>query len=95
MRRYVSVPLYWVIVGFAMVVISPILSIVVSTTINKRTMDAAEAAKQTALTTALVRYCRLFGAQADVYSGATTDVGRNAREVWLNEYRLSGCQPPK
>lgn len=95
MKRVVQLPIYWVVVGFAFAFISPILSIMVSARVNERTVQEAAAAKETARTVAIQRYCRLFGAQADVYGDATTDVGRAARDVWLSEYRLSGCVPPK
>lgn len=98
-RRVVQVPLYWLVVGIAVMVVSPILSITASAQINKRTIAstiaAAEAAKAEARKDGLVRYCRLIGSQIDVYDEATSEVGKNARANWLREYQLSGCQPPK
>lgn len=99
LRRDVHVPLYWLIVGLAVMVVSPILSILVSVKINAATIAKNEAAKaeiqQQVRAENLVRYCRLVGAQIDVYNEAQTEVGRSARRVWLEEYITSGCQPPR
>lgn len=95
LRRDVHIPLYWLIVGLAVMVVSPILSVLVSVRVNAATIAEIEAAKQQARAESLVRYCRLIGSQIDVYNEAQTEVGQKARDVWLAEYQLSGCQPPR
>lgn len=91
--------MYWVIVGLAVMVVSPMLSIVASKQINEqtiqKTLESQEAAKEETRRESLVRYCALLGSQVDVYAEATTKVGRDARAVWLREYQRNGCQPPR
>lgn len=97
MSRRLQVPVYWLIVGVAVMVVSPILSIYASVQINRNTtarlIAAAEQSKVEARNEATIRYCRLIGAQVDVYAEATSPVGRDAYDTWLTEYRLQGCQP--
>lgn len=106
LRREIRVPVYWLLVGLAMLVVSPMLSIIVSVKINQRTIEQNEAAKQDAAqrvetakreatAEALVRYCRLIGSQIDVYAEATTPVGKEAHRTWLIEYQTAGCVPPR
>lgn len=95
LRREVQVPIYWLLVGLAVMVASPILSIWVSYQINQRTIAENEAAKTQARVESTLRYCRLLGSQVDVYSEATSTVGKDAYNTWLTEYRLQGCQPGK
>ena len=103
-QRVISIPLWTVLVGVAVVFVSPIASIYVSVKINQRTIAEAERAKDAATAATdkaaaeakaegLVRYCRLIGAQVDVYSGAETPVRQRAYETWLTEYNRSGCKP--
>lgn len=98
-QRVVRVPIYWLIVGIVTTLVSPVLSVVASARINantvQRTIAANEASRQEARAEALVRYCRLLGSQVDVYAEATTDVGKEARQVWLAEYQRNGCVPPR
>lgn len=94
-RRRVHVPLYWLIVGFATSLLSPVLAVVVSVHVNNNTIQQQEKARDEAKREALVRYCLLLGSQVDVYAESTSDVGRNARAVWLREYNRNGCQPPR
>jgi hypothetical protein len=100
----VQVPFYWLLVGLAVMFISPVLSIVVSVQVNQRTTAralqakeeasaTAEAAKEEANALALVRYCRLMAAQTDVYAEAETEVGKAAYRTWLTEYQTAGCMP--
>jgi hypothetical protein len=93
LRREIQVPIYWLVVGLMVMVCSPILSIIVSVKINQRTFNAAQEAQQAAKAEATLRYCRLLGSQVDVYSEATTAVGKDAYNTWLTEYRLQGCEP--
>jgi hypothetical protein len=95
LRREVRVPIYWLVVGLMMVVVSPILAIYVSVHINQRTIKQNDAARAAAAQQFQVVYCRLLSAQVDVYSEAQTGVGKQAYETWLDEYRRVGCQPPR
>jgi hypothetical protein len=98
-RREIHVPIYWLIVGLCVMVVSPILSVVASARINEKStrsaIVAADRAKEEAKSESLVRYCRLIGSQVDVYREAITPVGRDAYQTWLSEYRIQGCSPPR
>lgn len=93
--RVIRVPVYWLIVGIAVMVVSPILSIIVSVKINERTLAENEKIKQAAQVEGLQRACRLIGAQVEVFDEAESPVGEKAYKAWIEEYRLSQCQPPK
>lgn len=95
MTKVVQVPVYWLIVGIMVMLVSPVLSIVASAAINNRTIQTNERARAEARAESLIRYCRLLGSQVDVYSDAETPVGRDAYRTWLEEYNASGCQPGK
>lgn len=94
-QRVIRIPLHWLVVGVMISLLSPVLAIVVSVHVNNNTIKANEAAKAEARREALIRYCRLLGSQVDVYAEATTQVGKDARAVWLREYQINGCQPPR
>jgi hypothetical protein len=93
--RLVHIPLWWVIVGAFTAVLTPIFTIYASVQINKHTIAENERARAQVLVEATNRYCRLIASQIDVYSDATTPVGRNAYETWLTEYRIQKCQPER
>lgn len=93
--RLVHIPAWWVIVGVMTTVLTPILTIYASVQINQRTIEQNEQAKVQARHEATARYCRLIGSQLDVYSEARTEVGKKAHQVWLSEYQLQGCTPPR
>jgi hypothetical protein len=95
LRREIRVPIYWLIVGLAVMLVSPILSILVSVKINQRTIEGNEAARAEARVESLVRYCRLIASQIDVFAEAETPVGRDAYRTWLTEYQIQGCLPPR
>lgn len=95
LRREVHVPIYWLFVGLAVMVVSPLLSIWVSAKINEHTIRQGERARAEAKVESTARYCRLLGAQVDVYKEATSPVGIDAYQTWLTEYRTQGCQPGK
>lgn len=95
LRRVVQIPIYWLFVGIAVMVVSPMVSTGVSVWVNKRTMAQAEAARRATQVESLQRACRLIGAQIDVFGEAESPVGQRAREAWLLEYRLSRCQPSR
>jgi hypothetical protein len=94
-RREIHVPVYWLIVGLAVMVLSPVLSILVSVKINQRTIEQNEAAKAQARVESVARYCRLLSSQIDVYADAQTPVGKDAYRTWLTEYQTQGCEPPR
>lgn len=91
----IRVPVYWLLVGIAAMVVSPILSIVISVQINQRTLAENEEIKRAAQVEGLERACRLIGAQVEVFDEAESPVGEKAYKAWVEEYRLSQCQPPK
>lgn len=95
LRGEVRVPVYWLLVGIAVMVVSPILSILISVKINERTLAENEAIKRAAQVEGLQRACRLIGAQVEVFDQAESPVGEKAYKAWVQEYRLSQCQPPK
>ncbi len=99
LRREVRLPIYWVLVGVAVMVVSPLLSIYASAQINQRTIERTQAEQAKAQAQARVEglavYCRLVGTQVDVYSEAISDAGKRAYVTWLTEYRRSGCTPRK
>lgn len=97
--RLVHIPLWWVLVGVASCILTPILSIFASVQIAQNnqaeTQRVAAAAEVRVREEGRQRMCRLVGAQVDVYKEASTPVGLAAYETWLVEYRTQGCQPPK
>lgn len=93
MYREIRIPIYWMVVGLLVMVASPILSIYASAKINERTIAENERARVAARVESTLRYCRLLGSQVDVYSEATTDVGKAAYKTWLTEYQIQGCKP--
>jgi hypothetical protein len=95
LRKEIRIPIYWLIVGLCVMVVSPLASIYASVKINQKTIAQSEHAQDAARVQALAVYCRLLGTQVDVYSEATTDVGKRAYGTWLAEYRRTGCQPGK
>lgn len=98
-RREIHVPVYWLLVGIAVMIVSPIFSVVASAQINqqatRRAIVAADQVKEEAKAESLVRYCRLLGSQVDVYREAITPVGKDAYRTWLSEYRVQGCKPER
>lgn len=92
-RRDIHIPFYWLIVGIATCLVSPILAIIVSVHVNNETIRKNEEARAAASAEAGVRLCGLLGAQADVYRDAVTDVGRAAYRVWSDEYAVRNCLP--
>src|SRR6185295_3811637 len=99
LRREIRIPIYWLVVGLMVMVVSPLLSIYTSVKISQRTIvqtqtEQAKAASQ-ARVEGLAVYCRLVGTQVDVYSEAITSTGKRAYDTWLTEYRRSGCKPGK
>lgn len=100
-NRTVQVPAYWLAVGLAATLLSPVLSIVASVRIAEgNSKEAADKARTVQLATreeGRLRTCALVGGQVAVYEETppTTPAGKNAAANWLREYRLNQCQPPK
>lgn len=99
LRREIKIPIYWLIFGTLVMFVSPLASIYASVQINQRTIERTQAEQARAQAQARVEglavYCRLVGTQVDVYSEATSVVGKRAYTTWLTEYRRSGCTPRK
>lgn len=95
LRREIRIPVYWVVVGLAVMILSPILSLLASVKINEGTIRENERARAEARAESAIRYCRLLGTQVDVYAEAQTPVGQRAHDTWLEEYRVAGCQPAR
>jgi hypothetical protein len=91
--RLVHIPLWWVVVGIATTILTPIFTIWASVQINMRTIEQGNQARAEAVSASTQRYCRLIGSQIDVYAEAQTAVGRDAYRVWLTEYQSQGCLP--
>lgn len=89
-RREIHVPIYWLIVGLAVMVVSPILAVVASVKIAER--NAVQLAEQYRLST-----CNEYGRLLDIYKETppATETGRNVRELYVVEYRRRGCLPAR
>jgi len=95
LRRTIHIPIYWVVIGLMVMVVSPMLAIQASVNISERAIEKNEQSRREQSAQFQVIYCRLIGSQVDVYSEAQSEVGRNAHDTWLAEYQRSGCQPPR
>lgn len=91
----VQIPFYWLLVGLIMCLISPTLAVVLSVKINNHTIAESERTKAATRDEVRERTCRLIASQINVYDEAVTPVGKDARRVWLQEYQIQGCQPPR
>ena len=100
-RRYVSIPVYWLLVGILIAVVSPVAAFFASIQIAERNTEqiVAEQEKQRAVAAEEARKvaCGFFGSSLDVYIEAppATAAGRAQQANYLELYRLSGCQPPR
>lgn len=95
LRRTIHLPIYWLVIGLMVMVASPLLSIQASVQISERAIDKNEQQRREQSQQFQSIYCRLIGAQVDVYSEAQSEVGKAAYQTWLAEYERSGCQPPR
>lgn len=99
LRREVRLPIYWLVVGLAVMIVSPLLSIYASVQINQHAAAKARQAQAQAEAKQRVEgqaaACRLIGAIIDVYSESVTAAGKRAHDTWLIEYTKAGCQPPR
>lgn len=97
----VHLPVYWIVVGFAMTFVSPPLSIYMSVQIansNRERADrAAAAAAALATETARIKACELFAAQLDDFKAEPppSATGKRVQDTWLEFYTTSHCQPPR
>lgn len=90
LRREVNVPIYWLLIGLAVMLVSPVLSIIASVQIVERnTARQAEANRIVA--------CQWLGANLDVYDETppTSETGRNLRKKWLDLYNIARCEPAR
>lgn len=98
-RRVVQVPAYWLAVGVAVMVVSPLLSIFASVQIAENRAEQTRAEQQRA--DALVKAagtrlaCEQFGRLLDAYDPVTSAVGRDVRQVYVFLYNLIQCHPPR
>lgn len=101
LRREVRLPIYWLVVGLAVMLVSPLLSIFASVSIaNTNRVQAEHAAALAAEQTRAEgrkKACELFGSQMDVYleEPPTTDTGRKAQQNWIDLYQINNCQPAR
>lgn len=88
--RLVHIPLWWVIVGVATCVLTPILSIYASVNIAER--SAVEQANELRS-----RSCTLYAKILDAYAAEppTTDTGQSVRDAYLVQYQERGCTPAR
>jgi hypothetical protein len=95
------VPVYWLVVGMAVMILSPLLSIFASVQIAERNAERSFKEQQRAQAAAQAQSravaCSFFGASLDVYDETPpiSATGRNLREKYVDLYTLTGCQPPR
>jgi hypothetical protein len=100
-QRVVRVPVYALLVGVAVMVVSPLLSILASVQIAERNAERVIAEQQKTEVAARAEArrvaCVFFALNLDVYDQTPPSMptGRNLRQTYLEFYRLSGCQPPR
>ncbi len=99
--RVVRVPLYALVVGVAVMLVSPPLAILASVQIAERSAERsiAEQRRTEAAAREQARRvaCDFFRLNLDVYDETppASALGRNLRQTYLEFYRLSGCQPAR
>ena len=101
MRTTRPIPVYWLIVGMATMVLSPLLSIFASVTIAERNAERTQLRQEQAQAQAQVEsrkvVCAWIATNLDVFDETppTGAAGRNLRVRYLELYRISQCQPPR
>ena len=101
MQRVIQIRAYLLVVGLAVVIASPILSIFASRTIAvenaRRMVEQQQQAQAEQAEIAIKITCDLFRRQLEAYDETppTTGTGKNIRDAWLDEYQLYKCQPPR
>lgn len=87
-RRIVQVRAYWVAVGVAVMVVSPLLSIFAAVQISENRADRTRAES--------IRFtCAQFSRLLDAYDPVTSSVGQDVRAVYEVLYTLLKCHPPR
>lgn len=100
-RRYVSIPVYWLVVGILIAVASPVAAFLTSVKVaenNAAKQDRARTAQQAASQAEGRRVaCGFFAASLDVTDETppSTAAGVKQREKYLELYTITGCQPPR
>ena len=99
------IPIYWLVVGFATAILSPLLSILAAVSIaegnsreiTKELLDSQ--ARQSAILReeGKQRTCDLLRTQVEIYEETppTSPAGINFQKTWTHEYRTLGCIPKK
>lgn len=101
MTRPVQIPVYWLVVGMAVMIVSPLLSIFASVQIaegnQKQVTAKQQAAQEAGRAEARAKACQLFTALLDQYleTPPPTPTGVGVQSIYLDFYRLNGCQPPR
>lgn len=101
MRSTRPVPVYWLIVGMATMILSPPLSIFASVTIAERsaerTRQQQEQAQAQAQLEARKVVCNWISTNLDVFDETPPQgaAGKNLRERYLELYQISQCQPAR
>lgn len=95
------IPVYWIIVGVACMIVSPLLSVLAAVNISEnnaqRIIARQEQSKAEAAQTTRQLVCSYFAANLDAYAETppTTPAGKNLRQTSLDFYTNTGCQPPR
>lgn len=88
--RLVQIPIYWLIVGVVVMLVSPMLSIIASVQISERRAE-------TQATDLRRRSCDLYSRILAAYDEdpPQTPTGQNVREAYEVQYRERGCTPTR
>ena len=101
MRTTRPIPVYWLIVGMATMILSPLLSIFASVTIAERNAEHTRQQQAQAQAAAQVEarkvVCAWIATNLDVFDETppTSQAGKNLRTRYLELYQISQCQPPR
>ncbi len=99
--RDLRVPVYWLIVGIASMVLSPMLSIFASVTIAEHNAALTQERQTKAQVQAQVEsrkvVCSWIATNLDVFDETppASAAGRSLRDRYLELYRISGCLPER
>lgn len=100
LRREIHIPIYWLVVGLMVMVVSPLLSILVSVQIANHNREQADRAASLAAAQAREdgrqRTCALFAGLLDAYiqEPPQTDAGKLIRQTYLRFYNEDAhCTP--
>jgi len=95
--REIRMPFYWMMVGLATVLVTPMLVVAVSVKIADNNLAAVERQRAAAAEQSRVLVCSLLGALLDVFDETPppTEAGRKVQATYLEFYVLAKCQPPR